>query len=251
MEKQIYKQFYEIEKSHWWFRGMYRLCRDLLRRCLNGAASAESCIIGDIGCGTGRWAENLSDKGTVVAIDNSIEALAICRERLLDNLVCADAYFLPIEEESLNIVTALNIIEHVSDEKKIIDDIWRVLKPGGHCLILTSAFMFLWGQHDELAHHKRRYRKKELAAIFAAAGFEVVKCSYANTFMFPVIAVSRLLEKFSRKKYQDGQPSRDFFIPPFPVNEILYRLLNIESCLLRWADMPFGVSLVLLLKKKG
>jgi len=225
------------------------MCRDMLKRYIPQDASVQKRKILDLGCGTGFWTKYLFDYGDVTALDSANEALSICGEQQLKHLIQGDAERLPIADNSYDLVTALGLMEHVDSDRNFIKEVRRVLKPDGHALILTSAYMFLWGAHDGFAHHKRRYTQNTLKSLLRESGFEIVKISYVNTFLFFPILLSRLSERIYPKKIDEQKGSPDFFMPPAPLNETLYGFLRLESWLLKWMGMPFGVGLLAFVRK--
>ena len=249
MEKIIYKQFHEIEEKHWWFRGIYSMFREALARYIIPAVRGKRGIILDIGCGTGYWTEGLSGLGTVVALDNAIDALAICRKRGLPKLIQARAGRLPLAGESCDAITIIGVIEHVEDDNGLLKEIKRVLKPGGRALMLTSAHMFLWGAHDDLVHHVRRYSKKSLTRLIKNGGLRILKISYVNMFLFLPVLMMRITEHIVRRRESSFQGSSDLFLPPAFLNTFFYKLLRLEALLLKRFSLPFGVSMLAVFEK--
>lgn len=249
MENSIYQQFYELEKDHWWFRGMYAMFRDEAIRRIFKADNPDRVIL-DIGCGTGCWTEGLLPYGNVIAIDKADEALAICRRRGLRHLIRGDAETLPVTGSSCDVITSLGLVEHLANDFNFFKEIQRVLKPGGYGLLLTSAYMFLWGQHDDLVHHKRRYTKNIIKKMSGKAGLDIIKISYINFFLFlPILIVRVFTCRRSTSRCRDTV-SPDLSRPIRPINVLFYGLLRFESWILRWAGLPFGVSLFVLVRKK-
>ena len=254
MKTEVYDQINELEKDHWWYKGMFALSRDQLEKYVfRSPAGSGKCTILDIGCGTGYWTEELLGRGIVIAADNSRKALAICRRRGLNNLIECSADALPISSESCDLITALGVIEHLDDDRGLAREMQRALQPGGYGVILTSAYMFLWSEHDDVAYHKRRYTAAEMKDIMRRAGLEVVKLSYVNFFMFLPVMLIRLARsiKFSKDRPSAGSRSPDLYMPPLLVNKALYSLLRIESKILKYTDLPFGISLFMVVKKSG
>ena len=140
-------------------------------------------------------------------------------------------------------------MEHIEDESKFLNEIKKLLaiKPnytgGGYVLITVPAYQFLFGYHDMMANHYRRYNKKRLKKVLLENGFEIMKISYFNFFLFPPFFVVRMIDKiFNLKRVQKEQKSI--------FNELLYKIFNFEKYLLRKINLPFGSSLIALCKLK-
>jgi len=253
LEKDIYSQFFKLEQSHWWFRGMYGICFDLFKRWIAPGIAATDIVV-DLGCGNGTWSRHLTRYGSVIGLDYSAEALANCSKRGLDLLVLGDAARLPLGDGEAAVVTALGLIEHLEDDRIFLKELYRVLRPGGQVLLLTSAYSWLWGHHDDLVHHKRRYTRQSFSRLLEEEGFQLNQVSYANTLLFPPILMARLLEKIGVRKGKaaDGDhTSPDLFMPPRSINSILIWLLRLESLWLKWMALPFGVSLFAVITRRS
>jgi len=113
--------------------------------------------------------------------------------------------------------------------------------------VTVPAFQSLWSQHDEINHHKRRYRVGQLETMFAGAGFEVGRIAYCNSLLFLPVLVTRKVKTFLRR-FRDSdhgrEPVSDLAHYPAPINDLLYRIVSLETRLLRPWSMPFGVSIL-------
>lgn len=251
MEQSVYQQFYRIEKDHWWFVGMREVCRAVLHQARHtshtGHTGRVRCL--DVGCGTGLWTKELADGGMACGLDFSEDALAFCQERGLKRLIQASGMSLPFATNSYDTITALGVIEHLDDDKGFLAELFRVCVPGGHILLLSSAYDFLWSRHDDIVHHKRRYTRKQLETLLAASGFEVVCISYVNTILFLPILMIRLIQRLIGASVEGGQGSPDLFTPSPVINRLLCGMLWAEARLLNVVTFPFGVGIVLLARR--
>lgn len=240
MESELYDVIRRTEADHWWYVGRRRIVFDRVERCLH--ASPNPAVL-DIGCGTGFTLEALRRRGPgrLVGLDLSTKALAFCRARGLTGLVQGDAARLPFRDRSFDVVLALDLIEHVEDDRAALAGLMRALKPGGHLIVFTPAFPFLWSVQDRVSHHFRRYTRSELRAKLQAAGYTVDKLSYANTLLFPLVAAGRLALRLSGRS--DRVTSENELHPAWS-NGLLTAVFSIERHLLRWTDLPVGVSLL-------
>jgi len=244
MEVGFYKQQHELERSHWWYVG---------RRRILGAAMQRVSIFGsrilDVGCGTGEYLEVLKERYPsfiICGIDFELEPLRFCRADHSAPLSQADATDLPFASASFDMVVALDTLEHVRDDARALGELYRVSKPGGSVLLTVPAFPFLWGNVDDVGHHFRRYRRRELVRKLESAGFRVQEVRYYNFILFPPIALLRLLARLLPKRVSppDGHISTDFdLVEKGPLNSLLTFVFSLEASLLG-LKIPFGVSLL-------
>jgi SAM-dependent methyltransferase len=245
MEPDQYDKMRRLEDTYWWFVGRRALVRTLLD---DRAARGASYL--DLGCGTGAMSQELAERGTVTSLDFEHAALAYCRTRGLSRLVQASAETLPFPEDRFDVVTALDVIEHLDDDAAAANEIRRVLKPGGIAVVSVPAFRFLWSEHDVALHHRRRYRIGELRDLLRRAGLEVEHASYVMTALFPAVAAVRLVQKAlgsDRKPPEAAKTTHPDVTGP--LNGALAGLLRAEAQVVRRVSLPFGVSLAAVAKK--
>jgi SAM-dependent methyltransferase len=235
MDPVLYEQHFRLEDHHWWFVGRRQLVlQELARR---GGPNAGPIL--DLGCGTGGMLPHLQRFGSVVGLDSADEAARGCRQRLVP-FALGWGSRLPFRDGAMGTVAALDVIEHVADDLGVLREMYRVLRPGGLLLITVPAYQFLWSQHDVFNHHQRRYGRRGLRSVIAAAGFEIEKLSYFNTFLFPAAVARKASMRFNR---QDGPASHLDDVSP-PVNAVLKRILDAERPLVQRWNFPFGASLI-------
>ena len=167
MEDLVYVQTHAIEESHWWFLGM----REIYRKQLEAIPRSEPWEILDVGCGTGGNLSLLTSFGRAVGMDYSPAAAAFTRGRGWDRVTVGSATDLPFPDEHFHVVTAFGVIEHLEDDARMLREMLRVTRPGGHLLFMTSAHPWLWSAHDDAVHHQRRYRRRELGGRVQGVGF--------------------------------------------------------------------------------
>lgn len=239
MQHELYAQIRNIEADHWWYIGRRRIAFEWIARAL---ASHRHPRVLDIGCGTGFNLEELRARGVgrAVGLDIATDALVYCRERGLRALVRGDGSRLPFADGSFDVITALDLIEHLDDDEGALREMLRVLAPGGHVVIFTPAFRFLWSLQDVVSHHFRRYTSSELRDKLRAAGLEVSKISYANTLLFPLVYAGRLALRVTGRAERLSENE----LHPAWSNRLLAAIFGAEARLLRHVSLPYGVSLL-------
>jgi SAM-dependent methyltransferase len=241
MQPHTYAIMREVEDKHWWYVGRRRIIADFVRRIceqLRAEGNTEPRIL-DIGCGTGGNLETLSGFGQAEGVDISSEALDFCRARGLNNVRQGAAETLPYESESFDLVTGLDVVEHLDDDVSGLREMRRVLRPGGRMLLFVPAFMFLWGVQDDVSHHRRRYAMAELKGKLQQAGMTVERASYANISFFGPILVGRLFMRVSGVR-----PASENNINIGAFNGLFAKILGAESWWLDRLSFPFGVSII-------
>jgi ubiquinone/menaquinone biosynthesis C-methylase UbiE len=179
----------------------------------------------DLGCGTGGSFSLLRNFGTVIGLDVSPLALKFAKEKGMKHLVLGSAENLPFADNCLDLVAALDVLEHLDDDCQALREIWRVLKPNGAFVFTVPAFMSLWSVHDIALAHKRRY---------------------AICPLLPAVFVFRKMQNlFMRGR----KPATALIELPSPLNRLLIELLRLEATLIPFVRLPFGVSLVGLAEK--
>lgn len=236
MQQHTYPLMYAIEGSHWWFIGRRKIIESVVERVFTTGPSGTPRIL-DIGCGTGANLEMLGRYGDAEGVDISTEALGFCRDRGLRAVQQGAAEDLPFENEKFDLVTALDVLEHLDDDIAGLREMRRVLKPGGRAFVFVPAWQFLWGVQDDVSHHRRRYTLPELRRAMCAAGFNIETATYANFTFFVPILLGRLLMRITGLR-----PESENRINIPALNGVFGRILGAESVLLRYCNVPIGVS---------
>src|SRR5215211_3571727 len=236
MQEHTYPIMFRIEQSHWWYTGRRKILAEFVADICRRVTDRRPRIL-DVGCGTGANLLMLSEYGDAEGVDISEDALAFCRERGLDNVKRGAGEELPYEDGTFDLVTALDVVEHMDDDLAGLKEMRRVLRPGGRVLLFVPAFMFLWGLQDDVSHHRRRYRMPHLKRVLEQAGFEIERTTYANiTFFLPILLMRKLMRLTGIRAESENN------INVSALNEILGRMLGGESLILKFMNLPFGVS---------
>lgn len=240
MRTNLYDDLFLLEKYHWWHKAKRKLMSKLLEKyCVT-----KNNQIVDIGCGTGGNLQPLEKYGKVTGLDKSKHALAYCKKRGFHLLTQRSSENTGIKKDSIDIITMLDILEHV-DEDKTLKEIYRILRKSGVVLITVPAYQFLWSKWDEALHHKRRYTKESLQTILSKYKFTVLHISYVYSFLLvPVILIRTIKNIYSKNTY----PS-DFSLNNRLINSLLFSLSQIEQFFILRTTLPFGTSIVCVAKK--
>ncbi len=245
MEQHTYAIMNRVEDSHWWFVGRRAILEEFLRQIIrNPKSKIQNPKILDVGCGTGANLEMLANFGTAEGVDVSDDALEFCRQKgLKAHKGLAES--LPFADESFDVVTALDVVEHLDDDLAGLKEMNRVLKTGGKTLIFVPAFMWLWGVQDDVSNHRIRYTKKQIVERLNKAGFEIERATYANWTFFAPILAGRTLMKIAGIK-----PESENNVNISALNGIFGKIFSAERLWLKNFNFPFGVSIVIVAKKK-
>ncbi len=232
-----YSTMFEVEQTHWWYRGMRHNTRQILRRYLTPGRTYQ---ILDAGCGTGGNTLDLQRWGVVTAMDFSLEALGFATTRGLRRLLRGSVEELPFRDRSFDAVISLDVISDggVKDELNALREFHRVLRPGGIALVRLPAFDWLWGAHDEAVLTVRRFTTRQLSERMRRAGFTVLEASYGNVVLFPLAIAKRLSERVLR-----SAPA-DLTVPAKPINSLFEAALRLDIPLSRVVKPPAGLSTV-------
>lgn len=226
--------------DHFWFKGKTELIRVLLGKSIGPKRDLQ---ILTVGAGTGEDLFILKEFGRICAIDIDENALKLIPTDLVAEKRYADACNLPYEENAFDLVVALDVIEHIQDDKKAVSEILRVLKPGGKFIMTVPAFNILFSAHDKALNHCRRYNRKSLNDILF--DFANKKCGYWFFFLFLPAAFFRLLTK---NKKSEPSTKNKF---PGVLNFAFYLILKLECLFIRMGMVfPFGLTLYAVAQKK-
>jgi SAM-dependent methyltransferase len=245
MQQHTYEIMNRVEDRHWWFVGRRAILETFLEKIHQTLSAQNSELrILDVGCGTGANLEMLARFGRSEGVDVSDDALAYCRAKGL-KVHKGLAEKLPFEDESFDLVTALDVVEHLDDDVAGLREMNRVMKNTGRALIFVPAFMWLWGVQDDVSNHRIRYTKKQIVERLENAGFEIERATYANwTFFVPILAGRTLM------KLTGIRPESENNVNISALNGIFGRIFSAERYWLKNFDFPFGVSIVITARKK-
>lgn len=232
-----------VEGFHWWFS----VRRRLLRSILSSLPLPPGSLALDVGCGTGSNLRLLRAEGlSAIGLDNSLYALSLAKMNTQYSLVNCDVNMLPIRPESVGLIIAMDILEHLENDQHAIRQCFQALTKGGTFIVTVPAFNWLWGVQDLVTQHKRRYRKKEILNLLTREGFEILKSSYFNFFLFlPILLARRITRILGIKIGSENEINSPF------LNLLLKGIFSLEPYLLKHFSFPYGVSILCVAKKVG
>lgn len=240
MDKIIYLNMVEMERNHWWYKGR----REIIGKIIQPFLHSNMKIL-DAGCGAGGTMEYMSEYGSMLGVDISKEMVEHCRNIGL-NALCESIHCLPFQDHTFDLVLCLDVLEHLQDEKQVLEELNRVVKPGGILVFSVPAFSWLWGKHDELNDHYRRYNFGELKDVIERSNLRPERSTYFNFFLLPTVWVVR---KVGKKIPRFAQKGTDFQFGSGVLNQLLFSILKLEQLLLQYCDLPIGVSQVIVARK--
>jgi 2-polyprenyl-3-methyl-5-hydroxy-6-metoxy-1,4-benzoquinol methylase len=244
MEKAFEQQYHELERTHWWFKGRRAYIRQLLKK------EPKDAQILDIGCSSGILIEELIEDGFnaehIYGIDISENAIANAEENGLERCYLMDAQNIELNRK-FDLLIASDCLEHLEKDEQALKQWFDLLNEGGKLYVFVPAYMMLWSQHDVVNMHYRRYTRKELKQKLKAVGFELQKASYWNFFLFPLVLMTRMLQRLFKPKAKAEEG--DLKAPSNFVNTIFLGLIQVENALLKGVSFPFGVSTFCVVKK--
>ncbi|PJE46664.1 MAG: hypothetical protein CUR34_08535 [Sediminibacterium sp.] len=251
MDQQYFKEYYHLERVNWWFTVRRRILRDRIHRQLQSPKGIQSL---NIGAATGTTSDMLTEFGEVMSVEYDQECCDFTKTFLSTPLIQGSITELPFENNSYDLVCAFDVIEHVADDTKAVEEMMRVCKPGGHVAITVPAYAFLWGEHDEINQHFRRYTKTELLKLLKKHKGKIVYHTYFNSLLFIPIAVFRLLatglSKLRGAKKKTVESDHAIFGTEGFFNNLLAGIFSIDYYLLKWGfRFPAGVSIMVFFKK--
>jgi len=243
LDKRAYSSIYEREEEHWWFLGRRRVLAALLQ---NLDPPGDWRVL-DVGCGTGGNFSFLDTYGQVEGCDYSEEAIRFCLMRGTHPVQVASIYELPYGDASFDLVTCLDVIEHLRFDLPAFRELGRVLKKGSYLLATLPAGPHLYNDFDCLAGHLRRYTRREIEMLLAESGFTPLRLTCYTTLVHPLIRYYMWRGSITsgRNKYTRGMET---VIPSS--NRVLTWAQDLEARIVSRWDLRRGSSVVALAVKQ-
>jgi 2-polyprenyl-3-methyl-5-hydroxy-6-metoxy-1,4-benzoquinol methylase len=237
MQLEYAESYANLYREHWWWRSRERI---LIRAIRKIPLPAPATIL-DVGCGDGLFFSKLREFGEVEGIETDASLVRTNnpdRQRIYSQPLGDQAY----ADASYDLITALDVLEHIKDDRAAVGHMISMLKPGGFLLVTVPAFMVLWDEHDEANHHVRRYTAAALQTLLSERG-ELLDIHYLYHAIFiPKYIVTRLNKLAPRKLKQSA-------MPPRPINQAMSLYCDWEERMLGRARLPFGTSVMALVQR--
>ena len=229
-----------LEDHYWWHQTRYLAA--LAALTAGGATPAWS--VGDVGCGTGGFLRFLRAHGfeRVAGFDASPVALARAGEGgIAVHAVDLEAPF-TLAGAPWDALVAMDVVEHVADDRGFLRAIAQALRPGGLLLLTAPAFPHLFSRWDERLRHHRRYTRRSIAAAVQGAGLVPATSAYLFATAYPAALLRRWLG------WRDGRDACEF--PPVaPGVDRILRWLGRAEVALPPLLRPVGTSVTLLAQR--
>ena len=238
------------EDRHFWYRARNHIIRTAVTQI--ASQMDPGYMILEMGCGDGNTMRIVQDacrSGQVIGMDMDSEDLKYARKRGLDYLIQGDIHSPPFSER-FNAICLFDVLEHLSDDDKVLLKLHHMIKDDGYILLTVPAHPSMWSYADEIAHHYRRYKIEALEGKLIQSGFHVEYISYYMAGIFPLVWTIRRLRNMVRRGTAQDLALDERKIVPI-VNEILTAILTQEAWIIarRW-KIPFGTSLIALGRKR-
>src|SRR5262245_32135002 len=242
-----------VEATHFWFRGFRRFVEPAIAEMAGGR---RDLYLLDCGCGTGHnLATLLRPYGSAFGFDLTPAGLAYARTAGL-RLARADMAAIAFQSGRFDLVTSFDVLQYVHDDAVVMQEIARVIKPGGGLVVTAAALDLLRGGHAGTWPEVRRYTTVRMRSIVEGAGLKIRHLTYLFATLFPAMLAVRLSSRrrggSSDPPSGSGPPSSpdwEMRVPAAPINATLTGMLAIEAALSRRIPMPAGSSVMVVAVK--
>jgi SAM-dependent methyltransferase len=235
MERVVYQQMAALDERHWWYCARRKIIADLIRRETQLPNDAH---ILEIGCGTGHNLAMLSGFGHVDGLELDEEARSLSEKRLGRKIMSSPLPELAeVPDRHYHLIGAFDVIEHIEDDHAALASIARKLRTGAKFILTVPAHQWMWSAHDVVNHHKRRYSKRALKALFESSPLRLERIGYFNSLLFPLAVAERTASRLR------GKDDADVKLPSPPLNAALEKVFACERYLVGRLPLPPGLSL--------
>ena len=246
MERAEYERMHAVEDRMWWYRGLRTLAAGHTARALAGSSATGPVL--DAGCGTGGMLRVL---GATVAgrptlgLDYDPVAATLAAGKAGRPVASGSVNEMPIGDCTLSAYVSLDVLCHDQvDPMRALEEARRCLQPGGIAIFNLPAYQWMFSAHDRRVHNIRRFTRGQARTLFAGQGFHILRASYWNTLLFPLMLLHRLIER------DDAESDvRDY---PRWLDALFSTALAVErSAIAAGISLPFGGSLIVVAARDG
>ncbi len=249
MYKSEYGKMYNSEEKLWWYIGL----RYLLKHYLLKYKTLNSSIL-DAGCGTGKNIEFFASLGftNIQGFDYSADALEFCKQRGLTQVRAGNILAIDHADETFDIVSCMDVLGSLATADRVlaVNELFRVLKPGGLLLCNAASLEIFRSQHDDVSNIKIRFTKREFKELFTRENAELLKLSYRVLLLSPLVFLFKVAKRIARPFKPSNESSSDQLIFPFGINGLLLRIQLFDNYLFKRMKIPFGSSIFIVARKK-
>jgi 2-polyprenyl-3-methyl-5-hydroxy-6-metoxy-1,4-benzoquinol methylase len=249
----------QMQREHFWYQGRHRF----LAKTLNAELSRSEMRDGelraiDLGGGCGGWLEYLNNKTNIrfeeLALgDSSLKALTLAGPAVGSFASRYQVDLLDLKwNKRWDVIFLLDVLEHISEDEMVIEQVRNALAPGGLLFVTTPALKFFWSHNDVLAKHKRRYSCKDFAQLAQKSGMQLMRCQYFMFLLSPLLYLSRLrapdLSLMTPEQLR-AYIAKSHRTPAAPVNALLSNVFFLEALVSERIAFPWGTSILGVLKR--
>src|SRR4029078_2554896 len=178
-----------VEATHFWFRGFRRFVAPAIAEIAGDRRDLHRL---DCGCGTGHnLATLLRPYGSAFGFDLTPGGLAHARDARL-RLARTDMTAIPSPYNRFDVVTSFDVLQYVRDDANVMQEMARVIKPGGGLVVTAAALDLLRGGHAGTWPGVRRYTTARMRSIVEGAGLQIRQLTYLFATLFPAMLAVRL-----------------------------------------------------------
>lgn len=249
MDKNYFIEYYTLEREHWWFKARM----EILRTHIQSLNLSQPLKILNVGVASGATSLMLQEFGEVTSLEYDEDCVKYIQNTIPGFQIDHGSILkLPYETESFDLVCAFDVLEHVQDDVLSVAELKRICKPEKNIIVTVPYLMLLWGQHDVVNHHLRRYTKRQLKNLFKTEG-NIIYSTFFNCWLFPLIAFFRIISNilpnnFLRKNKQAGS---DFSVyQPKWIEHLFFIIMRSEKYFIKSKiSLPIGLSILISFRK--
>jgi len=233
------KSLASLESGYWWYEGRLHWARKLIEQMTAPTGESILCYA-DFGCGTGGFVNRIHRTFKIPkawAVDgdpNVLKHVSTLSGVRIHQQDFAQPLSLP---DTPDLVTCMDVIEHLEDDVSFLEQVYRILRPGGHLLVSVPALPSLFSSWDTHLGHHRRYTAKTIRETLNKSGFKVKRVGYMW---------SALVLPGYYRKWKDKHTKEELEFPEVGkiTNSLLVQYAKMECLLRDFVNLPFGTSLV-------